>query len=144
MRAPSKPLRILIADDHPLFRRELREDLERGGLEVVAEVSTGEEAVTAALREQPDLCLLDVCMPGDGMTAADAIRRAVPSAKVVLITASPDEDGALAAARAGADGYLSKDMDPRRLSEVVQAVVAGETTYPRRLLGGLLRSLRRD
>ena len=79
MRATS--LRVLIADDHPRIRGALREDLERGGIEVCAEAGTGAEAIAAALRERPDLCLLDVHMPGDGLAAARAIRRALPAAK---------------------------------------------------------------
>jgi CheY-like chemotaxis protein len=114
---PTRPLRILIADDHPLIRCALRHDLERAGLEVCADVPTGAEAVQAALRERPDLCLLDVQMPhGGGIAATVAIRRSLPATKIVLITADPDEDGVLAAARAGADGYLAKDVDPRRPS----------------------------
>ena len=66
MGTPSRPPRILIADDHPPIRLALRHDLERGGLEVCAEVSTGAEAVNAAMREQPDLCLLDIQMPEGG------------------------------------------------------------------------------
>jgi two-component system, NarL family, nitrate/nitrite response regulator NarL len=141
MRAPS--LRVLVADDHPGIRAALRGDIERGGLEVCAEAGTGSEAVAAALRERPDLCLLDVHMPGDGIAAAAAIRRALPATKIILITATPDEDGVVAAARAGADGYLGKDINPRRLPEVVRAVAGGETAYPRLLLGAVLRSLRR-
>jgi DNA-binding NarL/FixJ family response regulator len=110
---PTRPLRILIADDHPLIRCALRHDLERGGLEVCADVPTGAEAVQAALRERPDLCLLDVQMPhGGGIAAAVAIRRSLPATKIVLITADPDEDGVLAAARAGADGYWQKTSPP--------------------------------
>jgi len=113
METPARPLRILIADDHPVIRRALRHDLERGGLEVCAEAPTGAQAVEAALREQPDLCLLDIQMPGGGgLAAIEAIRRSLPAAKIVLITAAPDEDGVLAAARAGADGYLAKDVAP--------------------------------
>jgi DNA-binding NarL/FixJ family response regulator len=140
VQAPS--LRVLIADDHSRFLSALREDLERGGLEVCAEAGTGPEAIAAALRERPDLCLLDVHMPGDGVAAARAIRSALPDAKIILVTAAPDEDGVLAAALAGADGYLAKDVSPRRLPEIVRAVAAGETAYPRSLLGRLLRSLR--
>ncbi len=144
METPRRPPRILIADDHPLIRLALRHDLERGGLEVCAEVSTGTEAVNAALRERPDLCLLDIQMPeGGGLAATEAIRRSLPATKVVLITAVPDEDGVLAAARAGADGYLAKDVNPRRLPQIVRAVADGETSYPRRLLWPLLRELRR-
>ena len=144
METPGRPPRILIADDHPPIRLALRHDLERGGLEVCAEVSTGADAVNAALRERPDLCLLDIQMPeGGGLAAAEAIRRSLPLTKVVLITAVPDEDGVLAAARAGADGYLAKEVNPRRLPQIVRAVADGETSYPRRLLWALLRELRR-
>jgi len=138
---PAPSLRVLIADDHPRVRQGLREDLERGGLEVCAEAETGGEAIAAALRERPDLCLVDVHMPEDGLAAARAIRRALPATKVILITATPDEEGAVAAARAGADGYLAKSVNPLRLPHIVRAVVGGETAYPRSLLGPLLRSL---
>jgi DNA-binding NarL/FixJ family response regulator len=143
MTAAGRPLRVLIADDHALIRRSFREDLEAAGIEVCAEAATGAEATRAALRERPDVCLLDVRMPdGGGSAAAESIRRLLPGVKIVLITAFPDEEGALAAARAGADGYLAKDVDPRRLQYVVRAVAEGETAYPRRLLHGVLRALR--
>ena len=117
----------LIADDHPI-RRALRRDLERGGLEVCAEAGTGAEAIEAALRERPDLCLLDIQMPrGRGLAATAEIRRSLPASKVVLITAAPDETGVLAAARGGADGYLANDVDPRRLPQIVRAVAEGES-----------------
>lgn len=142
MERPARPLRVLIADDHPRIRLALRRDLERGGLEVCAEARTGAEAAEAALRERPDLCLLDIQMPGGGgLAATAAIRRSLPTVKVVLITAAPDESGVLAAARVGADGYLAKDVDPRRLPQIVRAVASGETAYPRRLLWPLLRAL---
>ena len=142
---PPRSLRILIAEDHPPTRAELRQSLEDGGLEVCAEAPTGAEAVTAALRERPDLCLLDIHMPGgDGIAAAEAIRRQLPATKVVVITAAPDSDGVLAAARAGADGYLSKNVDPGMLPRIVQAVVSGETAFPRRLMLALLNALRHE
>jgi DNA-binding NarL/FixJ family response regulator len=144
VQAPATSLRILIADDHPRIRHDLRQDLEREGLEVCAEAATGAEAITAALRERPDLCLLDIHMPGNGMSATAAIRQALPTTKVVLITATPDEDGVLAAARAGAHGYLAKDVNPGRLPEIIRAVAGGETAYPRRLLGALLHSFSQD
>ena len=143
MAVPTRPLRVLIADDHVVMRRSFREDLEAAGIEVCAEAATGAEAVRAALAERPDLCLLDVRMPdGDGITAAESIRQALPAVKIVLITAFPDEDGVLAAARAGADAYLAKDIGSRRLPHVLRAVVRGETSYPRRLLHPVLRALR--
>jgi DNA-binding NarL/FixJ family response regulator len=137
-----QPLRVLIADDHPVIRRSFRQDLEAAGVEVCAEAATGSEAVHAALRERPDVCLLDVRMPeGGGITATESIRRSLPGVRIVLITAFPDEDGVLAAARAGADGYLAKDVDRRRLQYVLRAVAEGETAYPGRLLRALLRTL---
>lgn len=141
MALPTRPLRVLIADDHVVMRRSFREDLEAPGIEVCAEAATGAEAVRAAIAERPDLCLLDVRMPGDGITAAESIRQALPGVKIVLITAFPDEDGALAAARAGADAYLAKDIGSRRLPHVLRAVTQGETSYPRRLLHPVLRAL---
>ena len=135
---------MLVADDHPRIRQALRADLERGGVEVCAEAGTGPGAISAALREQPALCLLDVHMPGDGLAAAREIRQALPATKVILITATPDEDGVMAAARVGAAGYLAKDVNPDRLPQIVRAVANGETAYPRLLLGALLRSLSRQ
>jgi DNA-binding NarL/FixJ family response regulator len=145
MTAPTQPLRALIADDHAPIRRSFREGLEAGGIEVCAEAATGAGAVCAALAERPDICLLDVRMPeGDGITAAESIRRSLPAVKIVLITAFPDEGGVLAAALAGADGYLAKDIDHRRLPHVLRAVAQGETTYPRRLLYPVLMRCHRS
>lgn len=140
-RVQTASLRVLIADDHPWFRDALREDLERGGLEICAEAGTGAEAIAAARRERPEVCLLDVHMPDGGVAAATAIRQALPATKVILITATPDEEGALAAARAGAQGYLAKDVNPRRLPQIVRAVAGGEVAYPCSLPGALLRTL---
>ena len=135
--------RILVADDHAPIRLSLRDDLEAAGFDVCAEAATGAGALEAALRERPDLCLLDVTMPeGGGIAAAAAIRRALPGTKVMLITAEPSSSDALAAARAGADEYLDKTIPPARLPQVAAAVLAGESAYPRRLLTTLLAELR--
>jgi DNA-binding NarL/FixJ family response regulator len=143
MTAPTRPLRVLVADDHALMRHSFRQDLEAAGMEVCAEAATCAEAVGAALAERPDICLLDARMPGGGgIAAAELIRPSLPAAAIVLITAVPDEDGALAAALAGADGYLAKDISPRRLPHVLALVAQGETSYPRRMLRLVLRSLR--
>ena len=140
---PRARLRVLIADDHAPLRAALRRDLEDGGIDVCAEAGTGAQAIDAALSVRPDVCLIDFRMPdGGGIIATETICRALPATKVVLMTATPDEEGAVAAARAGADGYLAKDVDPRRLPQVVKAVAAGQTAYPRRLTHGLLRAVR--
>lgn len=142
MTPPRQPLRVLIADDHPLVRHSFRQDLEVAGIEVCAEAATGAAAVRAALAERPDLCLLDMRMPeGGGLGAAKSIRLSLPATKIVLITALPDEEGIMAAARAGADGVLAKDVSRVRLPCVLHAVADGETTYPRRLLHPVLRAL---
>jgi two-component system, NarL family, nitrate/nitrite response regulator NarL len=135
-------LRVLIADDHMATRAALRADLEEDGIEVCAEVGTGAHAVDAALSLRPDVCLIDIEMPGGGIVAAGTISRALPSVKVVLMTATPDENSALAAARAGAVGYLDKAKDPRWLPQVVRAVAAGQAEYPQRFIPGLLRAIR--
>jgi DNA-binding NarL/FixJ family response regulator len=135
-------MRIVIADDHAPIRTLFRNELEGAGFEVCAEAATAAEAVEAALRERPDLCLLDVLMPAeDGLFAAREIRRALPETKIVMVTAVPDEEGVVAAARAGADGYLAKDLDLSRLPDIVRAIAAGEAAYPRRLLRHVLAGL---
>ena len=134
--------RVLIADDHALIRLSLRGDLEAAGFSVCAEAATGAEALEAALRERPELCLLDVHMPeGGGIDAAAAIKGELPRTKILLITAEPTADDALAAARAGADGYIDKAISPSRLPQVVAAVLAGESAYPRRLVASILGRL---
>lgn len=140
---PALTLRVLIVDDHVPTRAALRQDLEDGGVEMCAEAGTCAQAIDVALRVRPDVCLIDVRLPdGGGIAATETIRRALPSTKVVLITATPDEEGAVAAARAGADGYLGKNVDPRRLPLIVKAVAAGEAAYPRRLMRGVLQVIR--
>jgi two-component system nitrate/nitrite response regulator NarL len=139
---PTVRLRVLIADDHAPTRAALRRDLEDGGIDVVAEAGTGTQAIDQALSVRPDVCLIDIRMPDGGIAATETIRWSLPSTKVVLMTATPDEEGAIAAARAGADGYLAKDVDPRRLPHIVKAVAAGQAAYPRRLMRGLLRAVR--
>lgn len=89
---PTPSLRVLIADDHAPTRTALRADLEEGGIEVCAEAETGAQASDAALSTRPDVCLIDMRMPDDGgIIATEAIRRALPSAKVVLMTATPED-----------------------------------------------------
>ncbi len=115
-------LRILLADDEPRVRREVRLDLEESGFTVCAEVDDGPDAIAAAVTERPDVCLLDVAMPGDGIVAAQAIRQRVPTSRVVMLTASREQRDLLAAVRAGAVGYLLKDVDTKRLREAIEIV----------------------
>jgi DNA-binding NarL/FixJ family response regulator len=105
---------------------------------VCAECDSGPAAISAALEMRPDICLLDVRMPGNGIIAAAAIKAALPEAKIVMLTISADEEDILAALRAGADGYLLKEMDPTRLPHALRGVLNGEAPLPRTLVRRLV------
>jgi two-component system nitrate/nitrite response regulator NarL len=134
--------RVLLADDHVPTRDSVRNTLSAGGLHVVAEAGNGSDAVAAAVATVPDLCVLDVCMPGSGVAAAREIARRVPAARIVMLTAHPYARGCLEAVSAGADGYLTKDMDTRRFVHVLREVLAGRPAIPRAYTGPLLVELR--
>lgn len=133
---------VVIADDHPVIRLGVRMALIRGGFEVVAEAASRDGAVGAVLRERPDLCLLDICMPGGGVQAADRLAELAPATSVVILTVSNDTDDVLAALRAGAVGYLTKDTSPERLPAALCGVLKGEAALPRALFGRVLRESR--
>lgn len=135
--------RVLIADDHPALARTVKEMLERNGFDVCAEAGSGPDAVAAALRERPDLCLLDVDMPGGGIAAAREIMASLPETAVVMLTVSSDADDLVGALRAGAVGYLLKDADPARLPITLRAVLSGEAALPRTLVHHVLREFQR-
>jgi DNA-binding NarL/FixJ family response regulator len=130
----SEPLRVVIADDHPPTRTGVREALEKESCIVVAEAATAGEAVAAAREHGPDVCLLDIHMPGSGIAAAAEITHTLPRVAVVMLTASRDDEDLFAALRAGASGYLLKDMDPARLGPALRGVLAGEAILPRWLV----------
>jgi DNA-binding NarL/FixJ family response regulator len=128
------PVRVLIADDHVVVRMGTRMALEQGGFVVCAEAADGAGAVLAARRERPDACLLDVMMPGGGIEAAAQIAAELPDTAIVMLSVSDNEDHLFDAIRAGASGYLLKDMDLNRLSAALSGVLAGEAAFPRRLM----------
>jgi DNA-binding NarL/FixJ family response regulator len=133
---------IAIADDHPAIRLGVRMALMRGGFDVVAEAADCEGAVSAVLRERPDVCLLDIRMPGGGIEAARRLAEAGSSALVVMLTVSDSTDDVLAALRAGAVGYLPKDTSPDRLPAAICGVLKGEAALPRALVGVVLHKYR--
>jgi len=133
---------VVTADDHPATRLGVRMALTRGGFRVVAEAADCEGAVEAVSRERPDVCLLDVCMPGGGIEAARRITESGARTAVVMLTVSQDCEDVLAALRAGAVGYLPKDTRPDRLSAALCGVLGGEAALPRVLMGLVLQSLR--
>jgi DNA-binding NarL/FixJ family response regulator len=127
-------LRVVVADDHAPTRIGVREALEKQSCTVVAEAATAEEAIAAAREHTPDVCLLDINMPGSGIAAAAEITHTLPDVAVVMLTASRGDEDLFAALRAGASGYLLKDMDPGRLGHALHGVLAGEAVLPRWLV----------
>jgi DNA-binding NarL/FixJ family response regulator len=138
----SDAVRVLIADDHPPTRAGVRAALERGGFIVCAEAADARAAIEAARRESPDVCLLDIHMPGDGIHAAETIARELPECAVVMLTVSRTDTDLFNALRAGASGYLLKDIDPARLPLALRGVLDGEAALPRRLVALLIEEFR--
>jgi two-component system, NarL family, nitrate/nitrite response regulator NarL len=128
-----KRLRLLIADDHPLFVLGIKYALVSQGFEVVAEASDGQEAVQASLRCSPDVVLLDIKMPElDGIEACRQITAKDPSVTVIMLTTF-DEPGIISAARqAGARGYVSKETPPLELAKIIQTLISnpGKNWFP--------------
>jgi two-component system, NarL family, nitrate/nitrite response regulator NarL len=135
--------RVLLADDHFPVRANVRRRLEQDGFELCAETADAASAVEAALRERPDICLLEVKLPGDGLAAAAEICERVPDAAVIMLTASTEDSDLFAALRAGASGYLLKDMDPGRLGLALRGVLDGEAALAPRLVTRLIEDYRR-
>lgn len=136
------PLRVVVADDHPPTRAGVRGALETDGFAVVAEVGDARKAIDAALEHAPDVALLDIHMPGSGIAAASEISRRLPDTAIVMLTASRDDDDLFEALRAGASGYLLKDMDPDRLGPALRGVIAGEAALPRSLMAKVVGEFR--
>jgi two-component system, NarL family, nitrate/nitrite response regulator NarL len=134
--------RVLVADAHLPTRTGLRLLLERNGFEVVAEAGDAGGALRAALREAPALCLVDARLRGGGIRAAGRICSRVPQAEVVVLTDAADENELLEVVRAGASGYLQKNLDPDTLARALHGVVRGEAAFPRAMLGPVLEEFR--
>jgi DNA-binding NarL/FixJ family response regulator len=133
---------VVLADDHPAIRLGVRMALMADGMRVLAEAGDRDGAIEAVLRERPDVCLLDIYMPGGGIQAAAAIAATAPQTAVVMLTVSDSTEHLLAALRAGAVGYLPKDIPPDRLAAALRGVLAGEPALPRALVGPVLDKLR--
>jgi two-component system, NarL family, nitrate/nitrite response regulator NarL len=134
--------RALVADDHGPTRRLVAEALEADGFEICAVVEDADRAFAAAVQHRPEVCILDVSMPGGGISAARAISERLPGTTVVMHTISEEHEDLLGALRAGADGYLLKSTDPGTIGRVLRAVMAGETAIPRHLTARLIEDYR--
>jgi DNA-binding NarL/FixJ family response regulator len=133
---------VLVADDHPPTRAGVRLALAGSRFSVCAEVGDAASAIAAALRERPNVCLLDINMPGGGIAAAAEISSQLPDVAIVMLTVSQDDADLFDALRAGASGYLLKDIDPGRLPLALEAVLAGEAALPRGLVSRLVDEFR--
>lgn len=125
------PLRVLIADDHPVFRNGLRALLASyPEMEVVGEATTGDEAVALATSAQPDVVMMDLQMPGGGGIAATRrVLDASPHIRILVVTMFEDDDSVFAALRAGARGYVLKGASPAEVVRAIGAVGAGEAIF---------------
>lgn len=120
-------MRILLADDHCLFRSSLRSLLETRGIEVVAEASNGREAIDLTVALKPDLVLMDLAMPVlGGIEATRHLVEAMPEVKVVILTASMEDEDLFEALLAGAHGYLLKSLESNGLFDFLDRVLTGE------------------
>jgi DNA-binding NarL/FixJ family response regulator len=137
--------RVVVADDDALARRVLADTLEAAGIAVVAQVADGAAAIEAVERCCPDVVVMDLAMPGvDGVAATRAIRERRPETVVVVLTGSRQEEDALRSLRAGAAGYLSKDLDLESLPRAILAASHGEAAISRVLAMRLVEDLRRQ
>ena len=138
-------MRALLIDDHALVRKGIGELLQSRGVQVVASVGSGEEGVRRAVELHPDIILLDVKMPGvNGIETVERLRAAGVAAPVVMLTMSREDAELGAALRAGAQGYLLKDMEPEELLPALEAVLRGESVVAREMVGTLAAIVRDD
>ncbi len=140
----TEPIRILVADDHPLFLEGLVATLSGDEeMQVVATAVDASGAVHAAGEHRPDLALLDVAMPGGGLEAARLIGTASPATRVVMLTSSENEDNLVAAMNAGAKGYVLKGIAGRELRAILKSVHGGDVYVAPGLAYGMIQGLTR-
>jgi two-component system nitrate/nitrite response regulator NarL len=137
-----KPLSLLIADEHAAFRARIGAALEADGFDLVGEAESAATAVAAAVRLRPDICLVDAALPGNGLSAVSAIARRSPATTIVVLAASPDSTGLLAALERGASGYLLKETMPGLLAKTLRAARLGEPALARAMVPALIDHMR--
>ncbi|MBI4082943.1 MAG: response regulator transcription factor [Candidatus Lambdaproteobacteria bacterium] len=137
----SDAIRVLIADDHPLFREGVAHSLAaEPDFEIVGLVASGDQALASACDLLPDIVLVDIAMPGtSGLVAAGKIATCCPATRIVMLTVSEHEDDLLAAFKAGARGYVLKGVSARQLARVLRTVAAGDVYVSPSLAAGILR-----
>lgn len=141
MSAPDQ-VRVLLADHDRGTREGIRLSLAGHDLHLCAEADSADTAVAAVRDARPHVCLIAVDLPGGGIAAVEGILQERPAAAIVMLSSNTEEDCLLASLRAGAKGYLPKDMDPNRLPAVLKGVLNGEAALPRGLMGLVVGELR--
>jgi DNA-binding NarL/FixJ family response regulator len=133
-------VKVLIVDDHTLFRKGLTNLLQQQrGIEVVGEARDGKEGTQLAKTLMPDVILMDVKMPNrNGIHATQAIREVIPEARIIMLTVSEDDEDLFSAVKAGARGYLLKDVEPEHLIKAIHLVAKGEAVIPHTMATKLL------
>ena len=140
-----KPIRVVVADDHPLFRRGLISLLEDAPeVDVVGEAADASQAVALVNQTQPDVVLMDVIMPGSGVEATRTICQTMPHIKVLMLTASEDNENLFSAIDAGANGYLLKEGKPEELLEAIQHVYGGQSVLSPAVAAKVLERMRQN
>jgi DNA-binding NarL/FixJ family response regulator len=138
-----KTIRVIVADDHPLLREGVVRSLsEIGGFDVVGEGGTAAEATMLAETHRPDIALVDLSMPGNGLTAVQRISESTPETRVIVLTVSEADDDVIAALRAGAKGYVLKGVGSAALAEVLRGIANGESYVSPTLAARLLTEMR--
>ncbi len=138
-------MRVLLIDDHALFRRGLQELLQRRGIDVVGAVGDGQAGCELAQARRPDVILLDLRMPGlHGLSVLERLNRSRIEVPVVMLTTSIEEHDLVQSLRAGARGYLLKDMEPDELIDSLHQVVAGQTAIAPEMAGVLAKVVQGD
>jgi DNA-binding NarL/FixJ family response regulator len=141
----TEPIRVLIADDHPIVRQGLEVVLAaQPDMELVAEATNGEEAVRLAQEAQPDIIIMDLKMPvKDGLTAIEEISQAQLPARILVLTSFPDDDNVFTAIKVGAMGFLLKDSPPEDLLEAIRTVHRGESALHPTIARKLVQEIKR-
>jgi DNA-binding NarL/FixJ family response regulator len=135
-------IRVVVADGDDAARAAVVSALEGNGCVVCGQAGTSDEVVAIAIEQRPDVVLLDVELPGNGITAARELARRLPTTDLVMFAGTADDDDLLDSMRAGAGGYLLKDTDPARLGDALRGVIDGEAAIPRRLVRRLADEFR--
>lgn len=138
-------IRVMVVDDHPMWREAVERDLTAAGLEVVAVAADGREAVARVLATRPDVVLLDLQIPEpDGVAVTAAIAEQLPETRVLILSASGEQADVLAAVKAGATGYLVKSASREELLDAVRRVAEGDPVFTPGLAGLVLGEFQRD